>query len=62
MRSSWPVRVLLPTAQVLAEGGWLAVVYAALQAFSGDGPAGRADRAGAARLDGPRLGPSHALA
>lgn len=34
MRSSWPVRVLLPTVQVLAEGGWLAVVYAALQAFS----------------------------
>jgi len=35
MRSSWPVRVLLPTVQVLAEGGWLAVVYAAVQAFSG---------------------------
>ena len=35
MRSSWPVRVLLPTVQVLAEGGWLAVVYAGLQAFSG---------------------------
>ena len=38
MRSSWPVRVLLPTAQVLAEGGWLAVVYAALQAFWGTIP------------------------
>ena len=38
MRSSWPVRVLLPTVQVLAEGGWLAVVYAALQAFSGEIP------------------------
>lgn len=38
MRSSWPVRFLLPTVQVLAEGGWLAVVYAALQAFSGDSP------------------------
>ena len=38
MRSHWPVRVLLPTVQVLAEGGWLAVVYAALQAFSGDIP------------------------
>lgn len=38
MRSSWPVRVLLPTVQVLAEGGWLAVVYAALQAFSGAVP------------------------
>lgn len=36
MRSNWPVRFLLPTVQVLAEGGWLAVVYAALQAFSGD--------------------------
>jgi hypothetical protein len=35
MRSSWPVRFLLPTVQVLAEGGWLAVVYAALQAMSG---------------------------
>jgi hypothetical protein len=38
MRSSWPVRILLPTVQVLAEGGWLAVVYAALQAFSGGIP------------------------
>lgn len=38
MRSSWPVRFLLPTVQVLAEGGWLAVVYAALQAFSGSIP------------------------
>lgn len=38
MRSSWPVRVLLPTVQVLAEAGWLAVVYAALQAFSGGIP------------------------
>jgi Domain of unknown function (DUF4129) len=38
MRSSWPVRFLLPAAQVLAEGGWLAVVYAALQAFSGSIP------------------------
>ncbi len=38
MRSSWPVRFLLPTVQVLAEGGWLAVVYAGLQAFSGDTP------------------------
>jgi hypothetical protein len=35
MRSSWPIRFLLPTVQVLAEGGWLAVVYAALEAFSG---------------------------
>ena len=32
MRSSWPVRVLLPAAQALAEGSWLAVLYAALQA------------------------------
>lgn len=32
MRSSWPVRVLLPGAQSLAEGSWLAVLYAALQA------------------------------
>jgi hypothetical protein len=38
MRSSWPVRILLPTVQVLAEGGWLAVGYAALQAFSGGTP------------------------
>jgi hypothetical protein len=38
MRSPWPVRFLLPTVQVLAEGGWLAVVYAALQAFSGGIP------------------------
>jgi hypothetical protein len=34
MRSSWAVRGLLPAAQVLAEGGWLAVVYAAAQALS----------------------------
>jgi len=32
MRSSSPVRVLLPGAQSLAEGSWLAVLYAALQA------------------------------
>jgi hypothetical protein len=32
MRSSWPVKVLLPAAQSLAEGSWLAVLYAALQA------------------------------
>ena len=38
MRSSWPVRVLLPAVQVLAEGGWLAVVYAALQGFWGAVP------------------------
>ncbi|HSM38185.1 MAG TPA: DUF4129 domain-containing protein [Candidatus Limnocylindrales bacterium] len=35
MRSSWATRVLLPAAQVLAEGSWLAVAYAALQALSG---------------------------
>jgi hypothetical protein len=35
MRSSWAANVLLPTAQVLAEGAWLAVFYAALQALSG---------------------------
>ncbi|MEX0710641.1 MAG: DUF4129 domain-containing protein [Chloroflexota bacterium] len=38
MRSSWPTRILLPTVQVLAEGGWLAVVYAALQAIAGATP------------------------
>lgn len=32
MRSSWSVRALLPAAQSLAEGSWLAVLYAALQA------------------------------
>jgi Domain of unknown function (DUF4129) len=32
MRSSWSVRVLLPAARSLAEGSWLAVLYAALQA------------------------------
>ena len=35
MRSPWPARVLLPAAQVLAEGSWLAVLYAALQAIGG---------------------------
>jgi hypothetical protein len=32
MRSSWSVRVLLPAAQAVAEGSWLAVLYAAMQA------------------------------
>lgn len=32
MRSSWSVRFLLPAAQAVAEGSWLAVLYAALQA------------------------------
>jgi hypothetical protein len=36
MRSSWSVRVLLPAAVSLAEGSWLAVVYAALQAGAGE--------------------------
>jgi hypothetical protein len=36
MKSPWPARVLLPTAQVLAEGSWLAVLYAALQATTGE--------------------------
>lgn len=34
-RSSWAAEVLLPAVQVLAEGSWLAVVYAALQALGG---------------------------
>jgi Domain of unknown function (DUF4129) len=38
MRSSWSVRVLLPVAQSLAEGSWLAVLYAALQAGSQEIP------------------------
>ena len=38
MRSAWPARVLLPAAQSLAEGSWLAVVYAALQAAGGEAP------------------------
>jgi uncharacterized protein DUF4129 len=38
MRSSWPVRVLLPAAQALAEGSWLAVLYAALQASAKETP------------------------
>jgi hypothetical protein len=38
MRSSWPVRVLLPAAQALAEGSWLAVLYAALQASAKEMP------------------------
>ncbi|HYM52015.1 MAG TPA: DUF4129 domain-containing protein [Candidatus Dormibacteraeota bacterium] len=35
MRSSWAANRLLPTLQVVAEGSWLAVVYAALQALAG---------------------------
>lgn len=38
MRSSSVVRALLPAAQLLAEGGWLAVVYAAAQALAGSTP------------------------
>jgi hypothetical protein len=38
MRSSWSVRVLLPAAQSLAEGSWLAVLYAALQASAKEIP------------------------
>ncbi|HET6380564.1 MAG TPA: DUF4129 domain-containing protein [candidate division Zixibacteria bacterium] len=38
MQSSWRVRVLLPATQVLAEGAWLAVVYAAAQAVIGEPP------------------------
>jgi hypothetical protein len=38
MRSSWAADRVLPTLQVVAEGSWLAVVYAALQALAG-GPA-----------------------
>ncbi len=37
MRSSWPAR-LLPVFQALAEGGWLAVAYAAIQVATGDEP------------------------
>jgi MYXO-CTERM domain-containing protein len=37
MRSSWPAR-LLPVFQALAEGGWLSVVYAALQVATGEQP------------------------
>jgi len=37
-RSSWAAEVLLPAVQVLAEGSWLAVVYAALQALAGQPP------------------------
>lgn len=36
MRSSWAARFLLPAAQLVAEGGWLAVLYAALQAVGGE--------------------------
>jgi hypothetical protein len=38
MRSSSPVRVLLPAARALAEGSWLAVLYAALQASAKEIP------------------------
>src|SRR5436190_950147 len=37
MRSSWPAR-LLPTVTCLAEGAWLAVVYAAIQVVTGHPP------------------------
>jgi hypothetical protein len=38
VRSSWAVRALLPAAQLVAEGGWLAVAYAAAQAVSQQTP------------------------
>lgn len=37
MRSNWPAR-LLPPLQVLAEGGWIAALYAAVQAVTGSYP------------------------
>jgi hypothetical protein len=37
VRSNWPAR-LLPPLQVLAEGGWIAVLYAAIQALAGSYP------------------------
>lgn len=36
MQSPWHVRILLPAARALAEGSWLAVAYAALQAVGHD--------------------------
>jgi Domain of unknown function (DUF4129) len=36
MRSSWGSRILLPATQLVAEGSWLAVWYAALQAAVGE--------------------------
>lgn len=36
MRSSWSVRLLQPAAQAVAEGSWLAVLYAAVQAAGGE--------------------------
>jgi len=36
MQSPWHVRVLLPAARALAEGSWLAVAYAAVQAVGRD--------------------------
>jgi hypothetical protein len=62
MRSSWPVRVLLPAAQSLAEGSWLALLYAALQAASQEvsyiGPLELRARPGAAVDDGRRRVPT----
>ena len=36
MQSPWHLRILLPAARALAEGSWLAVAYAALQALAHD--------------------------
>jgi hypothetical protein len=60
MRSSWAARYLLPAAQVVAEGSWLAVLYAAIQALTGEpawlGPLELAVLAGAGMAWGRRRG------
>jgi len=60
MRSSWASRYLLPVAQLVAEGAWLAVLYAAVQALTGEpawlGPLELAALAGAGMAWGRRRG------
>ena len=60
MRSSWASRYLLPVAQLVAEGAWLAVLYAAAQALTGEpawlGPLELATLAGAGMAWGRRRG------
>jgi hypothetical protein len=60
MRSSWAARYLLPAAQLVAEGSWLAVTYAAIQALTGEpawlGPLELAVLAGAGMAWGRRRG------
>ena len=61
MRSISPARLLLPAARSLAEGSWLALLYAALQAIGGEVAHMGPIELGAVVVAGTGLGPTAAL-